>query len=172
MKSLQSLGGAAPAQPTLVGESFSDGPYEPNDLTTYSPVGTTLLCFNGASAYDGNELFCYDGTSLTQVTNLRRASSSARPRDFVVYDAGSGPELFFGAFGPDGKELYAYDGTSVRQVADISPGAAPGTGPRHRRLRDQRAGGDDHHALQHARPAGAHRVPRHAHAGRGADRAD
>lgn len=63
----------------------------------------------------GWEVFKYDGTSVTQVTNLEPASGSAYPEDFVVYDG----DLYFSARGAEGRQVYRYTGTNVERVTTI-----------------------------------------------------
>lgn len=123
------LGGISPraghAQPELVAEQFSDGVYNPDGLTVFSRGNPTALCFQSGKRLrlDGLELYCTDGSTLRQISNIG-GTFHASPQEFAVYDDGSGAALYFQARdGTSGAELWRYDGSSVTQVADINPGS-------------------------------------------------
>ncbi len=126
------------SQPERVAERFSspvsmsfpddlDRPTTPDKevAVTYSHGGTTELCLSLTNLdYDSEELFCYDGSTLRQVTNVRGPDNPSEPRDFAVYDDGSGPKLYFRArSNTKGRELFVYDGSTVSLAADINTGA-------------------------------------------------
>jgi len=77
------------------------------------PTGSgTELCFGGPGV-EGGELFCYDGSTLRQVSGVWSVENLA------VYDG----TLYFRAYTPStGDELYQYDGSSVTRVEDLNPG--------------------------------------------------
>lgn len=114
--------GAAPAQPTVPTDAFSGlisvsfDPLFPNpEVVSYSPNSTTKLCFaSRESLLGGEELFCYDGSSLRQVSQ-----GLDRIEDLTVYDGA----LYFTAETDEyGGELWRYDGSAVELVDDIDDG--------------------------------------------------
>ena len=121
---LVGIGAAAWAPPTVhaqaerVADRFSDDITVQTVPVSFSPGGTTQLCFALESRYDGEELFCYDGSSLRQVTNIAGPGESSDPQFLTVYDDGSGPKLYFSAESDDSaRRLYVYDGSSVQLAA-------------------------------------------------------
>jgi len=109
-------------QGQLVSDRFATAPEIIDDPVVFSHDGTTELCFASEEiSEDGDdELFCYDGNSLRQVTSISRYGGGANLEDLTVYDSGSGPKLYFGAWnGKDRDGIWSYDGTDVKFEASI-----------------------------------------------------
>jgi len=122
MAVLLALGAASPAmgQGQLVSDRFAPAPKVVEKPVVFSHDGTRELCFASDEFSGDDELFCYDGNSLRQVTSISRYSGGANLEDLTVYDDGSGPKLYFGAWnGKDRDGLWSYDGTSVNFEASI-----------------------------------------------------
>lgn len=82
------------------------------------------LYFSGSDEGEGNELYSYDGSSISQVADIYSGSKASSPDGFVVYDGGGGHKLYFAATdGAAGRELRRYDGTNVERVADVNSGS-------------------------------------------------
>jgi ELWxxDGT repeat protein len=97
-----------------VTDAFSDGIPLRSEAVSVPTGRSTELCFGGPGV-KGGELFCYDGSTLRQVSGVSNI------RNLAVYDG----TLYFQAYTPStGNELYQYDGTSVTRVADLNPGPA------------------------------------------------
>jgi len=125
------------AQPSLVTDAFTGLIDVSTETVTYTHGTTTELCFGARESFDGADgLFCYDGTTVRQVSGTVSdfGNLSAQEDAFVVYDG----VLYFGATGDkgEGKELWSYDGTSVTQVDDINAGAG-GSDPANFAVYDQ-----------------------------------
>ena len=130
MMAMMEVPRAAQAQPEQVADRFTSTvapPHRPNEevITTFSTGSTNRLCFTWKdTVFDDDELFCYDGSTLRQVTNIGGPSTPSDPRDFEVYDDGSGPKLYFRATSEAaGTELFVYDGSTVQLAADIVSGS-------------------------------------------------
>jgi ELWxxDGT repeat protein len=85
-----------------------------------------LVLWNGALYYGaqegthGVELWRFNGTSQTRVTDIHQGDADASPEGLYV----AGSSLYFRArTAALGRELYCFDGTTARCVADINPGA-------------------------------------------------
>jgi ELWxxDGT repeat protein len=108
------------AQPELVGDHIT-GDLEMGDSIVITEGGTTKLCFLNGTAFDGVELFCYDGSSVTQRTNIGgvpESSPPAGPDDLTFYDGA----FYFEAIDTDyNQELWSYDGTSASPLSDVVP---------------------------------------------------
>lgn len=115
---------ASPAQPSLVTDAFSKLVDIESESVVYTHGGTTELCFASSEGVDGETLFCYDGSTLRQVSGRVSSLGNLGTEEdaFVVYDGA----LYFGAEGNDGEgeELWQYDGSAVSQVDDINSGSA------------------------------------------------
>jgi ELWxxDGT repeat protein len=101
--------------------ALTEGSY-PGDLTVFNNA-LYFRANNGTQAYFGGQLWKYDGTTASLVTdifpNLGRFGSG--PSDFTVFNNA----LYFSANdGINGRELWKYDGTTVSLVADINPSQA------------------------------------------------
>src|SRR5262249_43057702 len=71
------------------------------------------------------ELFRYNGTSASLITDLYPGSTTSNPNSLTIFNN----DLYFRANdGTHGEELFKYDGTSVSLVKDINPGAAGSEG--------------------------------------------
>lgn len=89
------------------------------------------LCFRGRNAFTasdatGDELYCYDGTTVTLAADILPGATGSFPRDLTVY-AG---QLYFAAASPFGDdELWRWNGVdSPAEVFDLNAGG--GSSPR------------------------------------------
>ena len=131
-----SAGPVVQAQPKLVEDHFS-GNLSMEDPVTITEGGVTKLCFfatiesatASAPRAAKTELFCYNGSSLTQRSNFRGPRETVSPEfdGLTSYDGG----FYFSAFDSDldGEKLWKYDnGTSAEKLAenniDVSAGWA------------------------------------------------
>ena len=88
-------------------------------------VWNNKLYFVGNDGSYGDELYSYDGSSFTRITDIYSGSNSSSPNYFTVYN----DKLYFSAYNSTyGTELYVYDGTNVSLVADNASGSASGFG--------------------------------------------
>lgn len=108
----------AQAQPQLVEEAFSTSPAEPESMIRFSDGNTTRLCF---FAFDGDGLFCTDGTTLEQVSSIVPDDpGKTRSQHVAVYNQ----TLYFVADdGDTGDELWQYDGSTVSLAAEMTAGS-------------------------------------------------
>jgi len=97
------------------------GVYVGNDS---SPGGfaiyRNLLYFSAYEPTNGDELYCYDGTNVSRVTDINPGSGNSFPQQLTIM----GNELFFSANSGTSKanyELWTYNGTSASQVTNIYP---------------------------------------------------
>jgi len=74
------------------------------------------LYFSATEDAAGDEVYRYDGTSVTRITSLEAASGNAFPEDLVVYDNA----LYFTATGSEGDEIYRYTGSQVERATDFA----------------------------------------------------
>jgi ELWxxDGT repeat protein len=98
----------------------------PTNLTVFSDG----LCFSAFTQTVGTELWRYDHTNITLVSNINDTvtdlgagmiqGNSSNPNWLTVYNGG----LYFAAYDQRrGDELWRYDGTNTQRVADINPDA-------------------------------------------------
>ena len=83
------------------------------------------LYFSGNDGSSGDELYSYDGSSFTRVSDINSGSSSSSPKHFTAYN----DKLYFFASAAYGSELYVYDGSSVSLVQDLASGTTGGVNP-------------------------------------------
>jgi ELWxxDGT repeat protein len=83
------------------------------------------LCFRGrndptAPDATGDELYCYDGTTVTLAADVLPGGTGSFPRELTVYDG----QLYFSAENPfDDNELWRWDGTNPPvEVFDLRAG--------------------------------------------------
>jgi ELWxxDGT repeat protein len=83
------------------------------------------LCFRGRNAFTasdatGDELYCYDGTTVTLAADILPGATGSFPRELTVYDG----QLYFSAENPfDDNELWRWDGVNPpEEVFDLQPG--------------------------------------------------
>jgi len=101
------------AQPTLVAETFSEPVPEVQRPVTFSTGGSSHLCFKATSSLVGDQLFCYDGSTLRQVTDLGGLGLDNESR-YVTYDGA----LYFVASWSEGDgAVWSYDGSTVSRVS-------------------------------------------------------
>ncbi len=88
-------------------------------------VWNNKLYFVGNDGSYGDEIYSYDGSSFTRITDINSGSNSSSPNYFTVYN----DKLYFSANNSTyGTELYVYDGTNVSLVADNASGSTSGFG--------------------------------------------
>jgi ELWxxDGT repeat protein len=81
------------------------------------------LVFHADDGTTGIEVWGYDGTSVTQIADIKPGAANGLIGPFLFSVFGN--ELIFTASdGATGPELWGYDGTNVTQVADIDPGSS------------------------------------------------
>jgi ELWxxDGT repeat protein len=88
----------------------------PGGFTVYS----NALYFSAYESTNGNELYRYDGTNVSRVTDINPGAGSAFPQQLTVM----GNELFFSANSGSAKanyELWKYNGSTAIQVTNIYP---------------------------------------------------
>jgi len=122
----------AQGQAELVADALSSG----STLGVATPIvfshdGTSELCFASRDINSNSELFCYDGSSLKQVTSINPTGDSD-PRNLTVYNDGTTTRLYFSAKdGSNGYQLWSYDGSSVTRETDINGSGSFGANPDH-----------------------------------------
>ena len=86
-------------------------------------VFNNALYFCGSGTTNGTidlQLWKYDGTSVTKITEINPAGGGFNPSGMTVYNNA----LYFSANdGTNGMELWKYDGSNVSLGADINPGS-------------------------------------------------
>ena len=88
-------------------------------------VWNNKLYFVGNDGSYGDELYSYDGSSFTRITDIYSGSNSSSPNYFTVYN----DKLYFSAYNSTyGTELYVYDGSTVSLVKDYVSGSQSGFG--------------------------------------------
>ncbi len=97
---------------------------------TNSYVYGNAVYFSASTLFTGNELWKFDGTNASLVTNINDqvadlgggvfAGYNSNPGEFNIYSNA----LYFSAFDQRrGDELWRYNGTNASRVSDISPDA-------------------------------------------------
>ena len=86
------------------------GVANPSQLVEYK--GKLYMSADGSS---GQELYQYDGTTLSLVGDIN-TSGDSNPTTPYRYNN----ELFFSAIGDDGRELYSYDGSTISQQSNVN----------------------------------------------------
>ena len=88
-------------------------------------VWNNKLYFVGNDGSYGDELYSYDGSSFTRITDIYTGSNGSSPNYLTIYN----DKLYFSARNSTyGTELYVYDGTNVSLVADNASGSTSGFG--------------------------------------------
>ena len=81
------------------------------------------LYFLGNDGSYGDEVYSYDGSSFTRVSDIYSGSNSSSPKHFTVYN----DKLYFFGYNSDyGNELFVYDGSNVSIVKDLASGSTGG----------------------------------------------
>jgi ELWxxDGT repeat protein len=94
-----------------------NSPSNANDFAVYN----NKLYFTANDGNVGNELFVYDGVTVSLVADINPGTANSFPGGFTVFNN----NLYFRADdGTTGSELFVYDGTSVTLAADINPGTS------------------------------------------------
>ena len=115
-RELWSYDGSTAARQTDI-NTTPPGNSNPSYLTVYD----TKLYFRATPDGTNYELYSFDGSTLTPITNLIASGGGVAASPMVVY----GNALYFVASdGTHGDELWRYDGASAAQVADIHPSGA------------------------------------------------
>ena len=79
-----------------------------------------FLYFTATEAAAGNELWRYDGTTVSRVADINPGIISSSPSNLTAF----GGSLYFTAFNPTfGTELYQYTNPMLTRVTDINPDA-------------------------------------------------
>ncbi len=116
-------------------DSSSTNPQRISDIRSGSSAGISWtdhwIVYNGALYFVGNdgsygdELYSYDGSSFTRISDIYSGSNSSSPNYLTVFN----DKLYFSAYNSSyGTELYVYDGTSVDTVSDYASGSTSGFG--------------------------------------------
>ena len=88
-------------------------------------VWNNKLYFVGNDGSYGDELYSYDGSSFTRISDIYSGSNGSSPNYLTIYN----DKLYFSARNSTyGTELYVYDGTNVSLVADNASGSTSGFG--------------------------------------------
>jgi ELWxxDGT repeat protein len=89
-----------------------------------SPAGLTVyggaLYFSGTDAGYGTQLWSYNGSAATRVTDINSPTGSAPLLYPTVFNEGARTRLYFRAFDGAGSGLYAYDGSSAVTIAGLN----------------------------------------------------
>jgi len=84
-------------------------------------VFNNALYFNAFTNAEGQELYKYNGTSLSPVFDVLPGTAGSGPKNLCGVGASN---LFFAADDGTGQELFKYNGTSVSQVVDLVSGSS------------------------------------------------
>lgn len=88
----------------------------------YIAFGDEMI-FGADDGTNGYELWKYDGTSASMISDIYPGASGSNPTKFIEYNGA----LYFAANdGSMGSELWKYDGNTISLVMDINPGAGNG----------------------------------------------
>jgi ELWxxDGT repeat protein len=95
----------------------------PSGLTVFNGA----LYFNASTTSMGQELFRYNGITVSPAVDIIVGSTGSNPTGMTVFDGA----LYFNATGSatQGQELWRYDGTSATLVADINTVPNNGSNP-------------------------------------------
>lgn len=97
--------------------------FDPREMTVYNGA----LYFTACGDEFGSEVWKYDGTDFTRISNINTGTASdaepfasdANPSGYTLFNG----NLYFSANdGTNGTELYEYDGTTISMVEDAIPG--------------------------------------------------
>ncbi len=97
-------------------------PYQYGSFAVYGGK----MYFVGDDGTYGSELWSYDGSTATRLTDIYEGSNSSEPKYLTVFDN----KLFFVATNSTyGFEWYAFDGSTVTRKTDLYSGASNGIDP-------------------------------------------
>ena len=81
------------------------------------------LYFTGNDGSKGDEVYSYDGSTFTRISDIYSGSSGSNPKHYTIYN----DKLYFFGYNSDyGTELYVYDGSNVSLVKDLVSGSGSG----------------------------------------------
>jgi ELWxxDGT repeat protein len=93
---------------------------EIDDITLFDDGSGTKMYFPANADNDaGTELWSYDGESFSMVENIREGGYSSSPSHLTVFDAGSGPKLYFEvsrSYDSNRPEIMVYDGSEIKDI--------------------------------------------------------
>lgn len=100
----------------------------PANVGSLFDAGGGVIYFSATNGTSGNELFKYDGTSVTLVKDINPGPSSSYPGNFVQM---GGFVYFTADDGTKGRELWKTDGTpgGTQLVSDINTNGASSSNP-------------------------------------------
>ncbi len=96
------------------------GSSAPNQLTVLNDGTHDILFFSAQDASHGTELWMYDGSGVSLVTDdVNPGANSSSPSDFVLYDHDglNGPDVYFVATDAGGdREIWKWDGATATKT--------------------------------------------------------
>jgi ELWxxDGT repeat protein len=94
---------------TCGNDGLSDNPQH---LTVYN----NKLYFSALNSPGQSKLYCYDGSTITQISNIRSGNND-NPQNLAVFNN----KLYFSAFNLSGQtKLHCYDGSTITQVSNTN----------------------------------------------------